>query len=274
MTDSKSVTRFLQTKLIPPPLWNACDFVLQFHSTIAYIPGKMNTAADFLSRLEKDPNEKIILKTRKDIPTKLIVVNIESTDIAQKELVFIDTTNRHETAGKELWKHKGESRNAISNDPPVITVSWYYANNLHTGTTIVNIAQLTKPWRIPIERDSDPILLKLKRGMLGRPIDEKILINDACYMHYSGNKKRNIIKDDTLCKKYYNDLGEVAGSSAWTNTQSETTITTWNSWQTPRFFKKRCKKSVKSITSPQLQHMSETGSTSVKYAYKLNTYII
>ena len=59
MTDSKSVTRFFQTKMIPPPLWNACDFVLQFNFTIAHIPGKMNTAADFLSRLEMDPNEKI-----------------------------------------------------------------------------------------------------------------------------------------------------------------------------------------------------------------------
>ena len=35
MTDSKSVTRLFQTKMIPPPLWNACDFVLQFNSTNA-----------------------------------------------------------------------------------------------------------------------------------------------------------------------------------------------------------------------------------------------
>ena len=47
MTDSKSVTRFFQTKMIPPPLWNACDFVLQFKFSIAHIPGKTNTAADF-----------------------------------------------------------------------------------------------------------------------------------------------------------------------------------------------------------------------------------
>ena len=65
MTDSKSVTRFFQAKMIPPPLWNACDFVLQFNFTIAHIPGKRNTAADFLSRLEMDPNEKIILKLEK-----------------------------------------------------------------------------------------------------------------------------------------------------------------------------------------------------------------
>ena len=68
MTDSKSVTRFFQTNMIPPPLWNACDFVLQFNSTIAHIPGKTNIAADFLSRLEMDPNEKIILKIREDNP--------------------------------------------------------------------------------------------------------------------------------------------------------------------------------------------------------------
>ena len=58
MTDSKSVTRFFQTKMIPPTLWNACDLVLQFSFTIAHISGKMNTAADFLFRLEKDPNKK------------------------------------------------------------------------------------------------------------------------------------------------------------------------------------------------------------------------
>ena len=31
---------------------------MQFNFTIAHIPGKMNTAADFLSQLETDPNEK------------------------------------------------------------------------------------------------------------------------------------------------------------------------------------------------------------------------
>ena len=60
MTDSKSVTGFFQTKMIPPPLWNACDFVLHFNLTIAEIPGKMNTAADLLSRLESDPNRKFL----------------------------------------------------------------------------------------------------------------------------------------------------------------------------------------------------------------------
>ena len=58
MTDSKWVTRFFQTKLIPPPLWNVWDFVLQYNFTLAHIPGKTNTAADFLNLVQK----RILLK--------------------------------------------------------------------------------------------------------------------------------------------------------------------------------------------------------------------
>ena len=74
----------------------------------------------------------------------------------------------------------------------------------------MNIAQLTKPSRIIIEQHSDPTLLNLKREMLGLPFNEQILLNDARYMHYSRNKKSIIIKDDILCRHYYNDLGEVS----------------------------------------------------------------
>ena len=50
LTDNMSVTSFFKT--FPPALWNACDYVLQFNSKIAPIADSVNTAADFLSRLE------------------------------------------------------------------------------------------------------------------------------------------------------------------------------------------------------------------------------
>ena len=137
-------------------------------------------------------------------------MNIKSTGIAQEEQVFHDPTDQQETTEKELWTRKEEARNAIPNDPPVITVSCYYANDLHKDTTIVNIAQLTKQSRILIEQDSDPTLLNIKREMLGLPFDEQIFLNDARYMHYSRNKKRIIIKDDIFYRQYYNVIGEVS----------------------------------------------------------------
>ena len=106
-------------------------------------------------------------------------MKIESTGIAQEEQVFHDPTDQQETTEKELWKRKEEARNDLPNDPPVITVSCYYANDLHTDTTIVNIAQLTKPSRILIEQDSEPTLLNFKRETLGVRFDQQIILNDA-----------------------------------------------------------------------------------------------
>ena len=88
LTDNKSVTRFFQTKNIPPPLWNACDFVIQFNFTIPHIAGKKNTAADYLSRMEMDPTEKLVLKIRADVETQPIEVNVQSAGVSEEEQVF------------------------------------------------------------------------------------------------------------------------------------------------------------------------------------------
>ena len=76
LTDNKSATRFFQTKAIPPSLWNACDYVLQFNFKVAHIAGSVNTAADFLSRLELKVTEKIHLKIREDVQHTHRGVNI------------------------------------------------------------------------------------------------------------------------------------------------------------------------------------------------------
>ena len=196
MTDSKSVTRFFQTKNIPPPLSNACSFVLQFNSTTAKIPQKRNTAADFLSCLEMDPNDLIILKIREDIPTEPNEVNIGSTGIAQEEQFLHYATDQHQTTENKNWKLKQETENAKINDPPVITVSWYYATELQQDTKIVEIAQLSKLSRILLEQDSDSTLLNFKRKMLDVPFDEQTLIKDARYMQYS--RKKSLISSKMI----------------------------------------------------------------------------
>ena len=89
---------------------------------------------------ETDPDEKINLKIKEDFPRKSIGVNIQSTGIAQEEPVFFDTTDEHETTEKEIWKREKETRSALPTEPPVITVSCNYANDVNKDTTHVNIA--------------------------------------------------------------------------------------------------------------------------------------
>ena len=99
LTDNKSVTRFFQTKAIPPAPWNASDYVLQFNFKIAHTAGSVNTAADFLSRLELKVTEKKRLSIRDDIHTTPIEVTTSSSDVADEEQVFFtdaDDTNESE----------------------------------------------------------------------------------------------------------------------------------------------------------------------------------
>ena len=88
LTDNKSVTRFFQTKAIPPALWNSCDYVLQFNFKVAHIAGSVNKVADFLSRPDLYVTEKIRFKIWEYIQTTFIEVNTSSSYVADEKQFF------------------------------------------------------------------------------------------------------------------------------------------------------------------------------------------
>ena len=114
LTDNKSVTRFLQTKAIPPSLWNACAYVLQFNFRIAHIAGSVNTAADFFSRLVLKVTEKIHLKIREDVQTTTIELSTSSSDVADEEqFLFTQPDSKDETEEQILqWKEQPQKKAA------------------------------------------------------------------------------------------------------------------------------------------------------------------
>ena len=88
MTDNRSVTRFFQTKAISPTLWNPCDYVLQINFQIMNVAGTQNTAADFLSRIDLNPKERVEITIRNDIKIRPIQVNLQSTGVADEEQLY------------------------------------------------------------------------------------------------------------------------------------------------------------------------------------------
>ena len=110
LTDKKSVTRFFQTKAIPPSLRNACQYVLQFNFKIAHIAGSVNTAADFLSRLELKITERIRLKIREDVQTTLIEVTTSSSDVADEEQFLFTQTDDQDETEEQTLQRKQQSR--------------------------------------------------------------------------------------------------------------------------------------------------------------------
>ena len=113
-TDNRSVTRFFQAKLIHPALWNACDYVLQYNFVIAHVAGSMKTAADFLSRTEVNPTEKLEMTLRNDIHTKAIEVNIQSSGIVDEEQIYILPDD--EVDETQLWQEKHNVREQAQNE--------------------------------------------------------------------------------------------------------------------------------------------------------------
>ena len=119
-TDNRSVTRFFQAKLIPPALWNACNYVSQYNFEIAHVAGSMNTAADFLSRTEVNPVQKLEMTIRNDIHTKAIEVNIQSSGIVEEHIYILPDDELDEN---QLWQEKQNTRdqaqNETHNDPKI-----------------------------------------------------------------------------------------------------------------------------------------------------------
>ena len=78
LTDNRSLTQFFQSKSIHPSLWNCLDRVLSFNILLAHIPGKANSAADFLSRMQTDPNLTLQIKLTDHVPLRDIEIETEA----------------------------------------------------------------------------------------------------------------------------------------------------------------------------------------------------
>ena len=125
LTDNKSETRFFQTKAIPPALWNACDYVMQFNLKIAHIAGSVNTAADFLSRLELKVTEDIRLKIREDIERTPIEVTTYSSEVSDEEQIFCTQADNNDESEEQILERKEQSKQnakqwAMNDESPVL----------------------------------------------------------------------------------------------------------------------------------------------------------
>ena len=186
MTDSKSVTRFFQTKAIPPALWNACDYVLQFNFKIAHIAGSVNTAADFLSRLELKVTEKIRLSISEDIHTTPIEVTTSSSDVADEEQIFFTQADDGQESEEQKLERKEQSRQnakqwAANEESPSLKTSVKEFTKIDGNTTSYSMNGNKANAKIRVEQDVDLVLKNMKLKILGQPYVEVLIMTDSRY---------------------------------------------------------------------------------------------
>ena len=203
-TDNRSVTRFFHSKMIPPALWNACDYVLQYNFVIAHVAGSINTAADFLSRTEVDPTEKLEMTIRNDIHTKAIEVNIQSTGIVEEEQIYI--LPDEEIDENQIWEEKQNIRNPAQiethNDPENDVSELQQFHKSTSGLISCSSGHFRDNARIRLEQNKDIVLRNLRAKIEGHPFDENKLASDFRYQHYLQNITRIEIKQEVLTRNY------------------------------------------------------------------------
>ena len=102
--------------------------MLQFNFKITNIAGSLNTAADFLSRLELKLTVKIRLKIREDIHTTPIEVTTTSSDVAdEKQFFFTHEDDGNESEERTLERKERSRQNAkqwaVNEQSPVLKTS-------------------------------------------------------------------------------------------------------------------------------------------------------
>ena len=214
LTDNKSVTRFFQAKEIPPSLWNASDYVLQFNFRMAHIAGSVNTAADFLSRLELKVMETVRLKIREDIQTTHIELITSSSDVADEEQCFLTQADNNDNSEEQTVDRKEQSRQnakqwAANEGSSALKTSVKELTKIDGNTRSFSRNGIKANARIRVEQDVDLVLKNMKLKIVGQPHDEVIMMTDKPYKIYKANEDRIKLKDGLLFRKYFGEPGSV-----------------------------------------------------------------
>ena len=181
LRDNKSVTRFFQTNAIPPALWSACYYVLQFHFKIAHIAGSVKPAADILSRLELKVLEKMRLKIREDIQTTHIEVTTSSSDVADVEHIIFTHADDNNESEEQTLQRKEQSKQhakqcAANEESPVLKTSVTEFSKIDGNTTSYSMNGIKAKARIRVEQHVDLVLKNTKLKILGQPHDKVLMM--------------------------------------------------------------------------------------------------
>ena len=168
----------------------------------------MNTAGDFLSRMEVNPVEKLEMRIRNDIQTKAIEVNIQLLGIVEEQIYILP---EDEFDGNKLWEEKQNVRNQAQtethNDPENNGTELQQFHKLTIGLNTCTEGHFRDNASIRLEQNNDIVLRNLRSKIEGNPFDENDLASDYRYQHYLQNITRLEIKQEVLKRKHYTYTG-------------------------------------------------------------------
>ena len=161
-----------------------------------------NTAADFSSRLELTPKEKVEMKLRDDILTSAIEVNLQSTDVADEEQLFF---LRDEEEGSEqgIFARKTLSKQrAINEHRKEMSTKITEIIKIPLNSAVHTFGAIKENARI---RNADPPLEAIKFSIFHEENEKHLLKIEPRKRNILLHEERIIMKDGVLMRKYYGE---------------------------------------------------------------------
>ena len=188
--------------------------MLQFNFKKAHIAGSVNTAADFLSRLELKVTEKIHLKIREDVQTTPIEVSISSSDVADEKQFFFTQADAQDETEEQIPQRKEHSQKkaaewVVNQEPSSMKPSIAEFKKIDRNITSYSIHGIKASARIRVKQDADLVLKNLKLKIVGQPLDDVLLTMDKQIKHHKANEDRIILEDGLRFRKNYGEAGSV-----------------------------------------------------------------
>ena len=112
-----------------------------------------------MSRMELDPNKKMMLNRREDVETRPIKSSDQSAGVLEEEHVF--STEEIDETQKQFWERKKLSKTRHKVDEAGIRIDAITKNNVDHYTIFTR--ELRRTNQILLEQSRDPILLELKQ---------------------------------------------------------------------------------------------------------------
>ena len=228
LTDNRSLTQFFQPKSIHPSLWNCLDRVLSFNILLAHIPGKANSAADFLSRLQTDPNLTLQIKLTDHVPVREIEIETEAkapnvslsniTEVApfSDELQpavdeqFITQLKAHGLYDQFIAKQHGD-------DPDIHITGFFSLSSIPQGNLIEtndfedilnDLPNRTQPLDLVQEQQNDEVIREVVSWKnRGNPDESPNL--PLALRKYRKQFNRLVVENDIFYRLFYDDCGKV-----------------------------------------------------------------
>ena len=174
-----------------------------------HVAGTQNTAADFLSRIDLNPKERVELKLREDITIRPIQVNLQSTDVADEEQLFILPDETIETEEEIRLQEEQARQNARDEETIKIKLAIKEKTPIPINKASYTFGAIKEDACIRVEQDSNLVFKAIKKKLICEEYDKHLLQTDPTAKRLLVHENRLIVKDGVLMRKYYRECGQV-----------------------------------------------------------------